>query len=310
MHLLTIARQANLGDSLKARIEQAKNHLEIGCGYRRSIDDSVNLNVEQNRFHQSTYLIGLFSLVEALVYDLGLQYLICFPGHLSSKNITIDLLGKTGSVGKTVEELANRELNGKNYARFDVFVQYVVSLLNKKANLDFELLSDVCEIKATRDVYVHAGGRVNSIYLLKSRDRARCNQIGNDLPLGSEYMVKIEALLQDFIVELENVIPKRLLTCGRATTFKAMWEATCLAKLVPFDDGWAMEGEDMVRPKEKVMEWLWSDSEKALLNFFISIYNENYPGRDNDMMTAVRRWSPDTDEGKVMMSWFDSPFWF
>ena len=310
MHLLTISRQAHFGDALKTRFEQARSQLEIGHSYCLAVSGVKLLNADQRKFHQATYLTGLVSLMESLVYDLGFEYLMCYPGRLTGKNIKLDLLSKAGSVGKIVEELVLKELNELSYNRFGLFVEDVVNLFNKNVEVDRNLLAELSEVKATRDVYVHAGGKINSIYLSKAGDKARSRVVGNELNLGEDYIRNIEVIFDQFISELEKIVPQKFFESGRATTFKAMWEATCLAKIVPFDKGWFLEGRDMVRPKDEVVEWRWSDSERPLLNFFLGIYSEDYPGRNNDVMTALRCWSPETDEGKVMMSWFDNPFWF
>jgi len=310
MNLLTLARRADFGRSLSSRLGDARARLTAGVSFRELVGRSVVLDRTQNEFHESIYLTGIVSIAEALVTDLGNEFLVRYPGHIKTKDIPLDLLITLGSVGAVVESFAARTINEWAYGRFPELVNKVATLYDKNSSLDPDLLDDMSEIKATRDLFVHGAGVVNKIYLEKAGQKARAGRLGEKIGLGIAYLKHAEATISRLASDLEMTIPLKFKSMGKAAAFQSMWEATKLATFVPYDIGWVTEGADMIRPNNEGLEWTWSSSEKMLLDFFLGIYSEEYPSRKYDVLSALRRWPPTTDEGKVIMSWFDSPFWF
>ncbi|MBH0179671.1 MAG: hypothetical protein HP491_17870 [Nitrospira sp.] len=310
MNLLTITRRADFGDSLNSLFSNARARLRSGASYFKMVESSLTLDKMQREFHESTYLTGLVSIAEALLTDMATEFLVRYPGHIKDKNLPLDALATLGSVGAVVESLAAKTINDWSYGRFSELARQVILLYDKKASLDSAILDDVSELKATRDLFVHGGGEVNNIYLSKAGIKARSGRLGSRLELGSKYLAHADMTIGQFVAGLETMVPDDMKRMGKASTFRAMWEATVLSEFVSFDTGWVTENENMVRPNDQGLKWGWSGSEKMLLDFFLGIYNEEYPSREHDAMSALRRWSPTTNEGKVIMSWFDSPFWF
>jgi hypothetical protein len=310
MNLLTIARRADFGDSLNSLFSNARARLRSGASYFKTVEASLTLDKMQREFHESTYLAGLVSIAEALLTDMANEFLVRYPGHIRDKNLPLDALATLGSVGAVVESLSAKTINDWSYGRFSEFVKQVILLYDKKGSLDSALLYHVSELKATRDLFVHGAGEVNKVYLSKAGDKARSRRLGSKLELGIKYLAHADTIISKFVAELETMVPDDMKRMGKASAFRSMWEATVLSKFVPFDKGWITESENMVRPNDEGLSWDWSGSEKMLLDFFLGIYNEEYPSREHDVMSAIRRWPPTTNEGKVIMSWFDSPFWF
>lgn len=311
MNLLTLARRANLGYSLQTRFKEARTRLQSGKAYSKSVRTSAKLTPVQVDFHEFTYLTGLVSLAEALLADIGSDFLSRFPGHLKDKTIPFNTLSEVGSVGAVIDSLVAKTINDWSYDRFTTFANQIVKLYDKKSSLDSQLLEHMAEIKATRDLYIHASGRINRIYLNKAGAKSREDQIGEKLELGSAYLSHVENTIAKFIDELGGCIPEKLKRMGKASAFREMWNATALSNCVPFETGWKIVNDNMVRPNEKVFAWAWSGSEKMLLDFFLGIYGgDKCPGREHDLMSALSRWPPATDEGQVISSWFDAPFWF
>ena len=120
----------------------------------------------------------------------------------------------------------------------------------------------------------------------------------------------MEQALGRFIDELEKSIPDGIKTLGKASAFRVMWDATSLAKRVPFDEGWVVENDDMVRPREEGLSVEWRHTEQMLLEFFRAVSDEFYGGGQFNVAAALWRFSPASNEGKVIASWISSPFWF
>ncbi|MEM4986267.1 hypothetical protein V8G57_02590 [Collimonas sp. H4R21] len=310
MNLLTVARTSGFGQSIREHFSKVKKQLDDGSSYFSAVNKSVELSASQQLFHEATYLIGLMSIAEALLFDLAQEYLLQNPGHIKDKGLSLDMLAKSGSPAGVIAIMAEKTVIEWSYGRFQDFVKQVVTLYAGDKTINSGPLNQLLEIKATRDLYVHASGLVNELYISKAGPNIRGDRIGDQIPLGKSYLRKAEKAIKEFVVEMEVLILPKLRGVGRATALRRMWDATALAKRVPFEKGWHVLSEEMVMPNDEGLSWRWSGSEKMLVDFFLGIYNQDYPTRTHDLMSALRRWPPSTDEGKVMLSWIDNPFWF
>src|SRR5271169_2365588 len=71
--------------------------------------------------------------------------------------------------------------------------------------------------------------------------------------------------------------------------------ATCRAVLIG--------GGHIVRPTTKAIEWLWSHSEKALLDFLVGIYCPTHPALKTSAAELLGKFPPSTTEGQIIISW-------
>jgi hypothetical protein len=219
------------------------------------------------------------------------------------------LLNETGSVAGAIEALAEKTVHAWSYGRFADYVQRAIDLLAAETSLDPALMNEIAEMSATRDTYVHANGIANREYLANAGALARTG-LGRKLEMGQSYLSQAEQALGRFIDEVEESIPERIKALGKASAFREMWDATSLAKTVPFDEGWLVESEDMVRSKKAGLAAEWAHTEQMLRDFFLAISNESSEGQPYDVSSALWRFSPASNEGKVIASWISSPFWF
>lgn len=311
MQLLTVARRATLGSGISERLNRGRNNLEVGATYFEKTTGLEYLSDDEIEFHCAACLSGVFGVIESLITDIAIDYLTCFPGHLSNKSISLEELSDSTSITEAIRKQAEASVNKWSYKRFSEFLVQVANILNKKWNFDEELLSHVQEIKATRDIYTHNGGIANQLYFEKAGEKVRSPDYNNKLGMDVAYVKEALIVLEAFLDEFDRSIPEKIKNQKKVQAFQEMWNATRLAKLVPFNEGWHIElKDDMVRPIDEALDRYWSHSEKPLMDFFLGIYASHYPMREKDVFEAMRRWPPSTNEGKVMVSWMDCPFWF
>lgn len=307
MNQLSAARRARLGEELVRRHEELKGELCTADSYLISVNAGTQLGPDERHFHFASFLMGLTALLEAYLADVSTEILIAFPGHIRDKQLTLDTVVNCGSILLVIEEAAVRTVRDTAYRRFPETVATMLGWFDKSAALDPKLLSLVNEVKCTRDAYTHGSGVATHLYIDKAGTEARAKQ-GEPLPLGESYVSSALTVVSQLIDDFYAQGPDRYAHYGKAKALEEMWNATCLSRLVPFSKAWRVEGQDMVRPSDP--EWLWSSSEQALYDFFLGIYNARYPTRKVDAFEALRCWSPRTPEGRVILSWMESPFWF
>jgi hypothetical protein len=308
MQLLTVARRAGLGKFLTKSMYEAISKLSAAKAYDTAVRQA-NLGNAEMQFHDSILLMGICSILESFLTDVSVEFLICFPGRLESKQFQLDSLVKRGSVSGLLREAAEKEINNVSYRVFPEMFDYMHSLFSPKIQIDKRLVEEANEMKCTRDVYVHGNGKCNAVYLRKVGTLARA-KIDDILPLGKDYLNSVIDKATSLITEFFNSGPSQFLTYGKTRAFREMWDATHLKSVMEFDAAWTVEGDDMVRPKEKAFQWAWSHSEKALLDFFLGVFSTTHPERSTDTIVALKKFPPATEEGQVILSWMDAPFWF
>ena len=311
MNLITIARRANLGSGIEKRLKHGFSNLKVGQVYFSKVINTSNLTKEELDFHCSVSLSGMFSVVESVIKDIAVDYLTCFPGHLKQKNISLEKLSEYFSITDAIRKQAEATVNGWAYERFAIYISNVVSLLNKQKDIEKDIIEKTQEFKATRDIYMHNGGFPNAVYFSKAGKLARQTESNKKLEINVEYINTAFTTLTSLLENFDSVIPQNIKNYKKARAFQDMWAATVLEKLLPFNEAWFIEENgSMVRPNNEALKRYWSHSEKRLLDFFLGVFSTDYPLREYNIHESIDRWPPSTNEGKIMVSWLDCPFWF
>ena len=311
MNLLTIASRSNLGSVISASLDGARSQLDEAINFLNLVESSLDLSGEQQSYVLSSSLMGALGFFEAALSDVAKKYLVAYPGRLAEKTTSLEELSRTGSIVGIVEEKAEQHINKLAYKMFTEYSEAIVALFTQKESILEDTVNVVTEIKATRDVYAHGGGYVNSTYLKKVERKARSTSVGQKLPLTYDYVRDSIDQLKTYIDEFKTLIPEKVLSHGRTATLREMWESTIMGERMPFEEAWTVEDENMVRPQDKNQEsFSWSHSEVMLLDFFLGVYRPDYHRRENNLETTLARWLSQSNEHKIMRSWVETPFRF
>jgi hypothetical protein len=311
MHIVTIGRRAGLATEIARRYAQLGKQLDAARSYYDAVSSKAVFGKPESRFHHSVCLIGLLAAFEAYLADSLTEFFVCFPGRLPIKQFDLSSLCVMGSTVNLIEATAERAAADLTYKTFPEMFGEALAVFSKKAKVDPARVACVNEIKCTRDLFVHANGEVNSLYLRKAGALARERRIGQPVPIDAAYLelafAEVRALAADFF----NGGPSQFGSHGKAKAFQEMWEATALSSLVAFSDAWWVENGEMVRPRDN-FSWGWSISEKLLFDFFLRVYNTRHPDIDatRDVTDVLGRWPPPSPAGRVILSWLESPFGF
>lgn len=110
MHLLTIASRAELGSTIAERRHAIVQQLGSARGFLVKVQGLKELTTEQNRFAQSTFILGLMSQVEAYLADMAVEILVAFPGKIPQKDVNLASLAKWASITNALRETAERRV--------------------------------------------------------------------------------------------------------------------------------------------------------------------------------------------------------
>ena len=173
MQLLTVARRAGLGDRIQRRRQSLLNQLSTSRSYLNAVGAQVRLSGLELIFHRSTFITGLVGIAEAYITDSTVEFLVCFPSHLSSKTFDLKALVTARSALHIIRGIAERVVNELAYQSFPDMVSDCLNFFATGSVIDRSLLEAVNEVKCARDLFVHNSGRVNSTYRRKVGNLAR-----------------------------------------------------------------------------------------------------------------------------------------
>jgi len=306
--MMTFGRQAKLGRFLIKKRDDVIASINNGKSYFKATASSA-LTAEQAQFHRLAYLGASYSLFESYLLDIAEEFLHCFPEKMKNSDMKLHDALKGSNV--LISEMVEKQTGQLGYKSFTNITEVVAGYFNNKPFTD-PSLEIVQEFKATRDIYLHNAGRWNAIYAAKAGPRARGEPFRGPLPLDDAYLdAGVDALIA-FVKAFHDHGPRQWERFNKTKAFTDMWQKSALDRLVSFNAGWeVVKGEDdLVRPKDAVLDWGWSGSEKYLLDFFLTIYSTDHPRKTSELRQALERWPAETPSGQIILSWLASPFYF
>lgn len=305
--MMTFGRQAGLGSYLDEKKQLTLEGLRIGKSYLTK-SSSLKLPEDEFSFHKQAYVMGAYSRFEGYFLDVAAEMLVCFPKKL--KNSDMKLHDFIDQQTDFLSAIVDKQTDSMGYKRFDDILETVMSYFSRKP-LSSPAQPIVQEFKATRDIYVHNGGRWNTIYFQKAGANARPEPQSHILPLDDVYLQNATDALINLVVDFDAAGPQQYKRYNRSHAFREMWEAAALERIIPFEQAWAPDLKgDVVRPKDYALDWGWSSSEKYLYDFFLSIFSKDHPKITSTLQQAIERWPIQTPSGQMIKSWLDAPFSF
>lgn len=102
-----------------------------------------------------------------------------------------------------IDELIWKKLNGKMYKNPAEYLKYLSQIVEVK--IPIEALGAFLEVKATRDIVVHANGFANETYVAKAGPLARA-QAGHLLPVSDEYFNAAVSHMKSLIGQIHDAV--------------------------------------------------------------------------------------------------------
>jgi hypothetical protein len=267
---------------------------------------TLSLKVDLVELLQSARLSGLVTAVETLLNDTLIDVLVAYPPKLGKKQVLIQELNEAASYLVTIKRVARKTVNDLSYGTIKDYLDEWQKQVTRLSAISEDQIMTFAEIKATRDLYVHSSGKTNEIYERKAGSKARETNNRGKLPLDEGYMSVATQLAEDFVNAISIEIASKYSHCTKEAVFREMWDATCCGELVAFDKKWEITRRPYHR---KDFRWGWSSSEKALFDIFLRIFHRTSSDISTDIEYALYRWPADTDEGVVIRSWIEHPFY-
>lgn len=139
----------------------------------------------------------LVAVFEAYFFDLLALWLTAHPGILYRKQVDLETVLRAADAGEVLRLVVERELNEVTYRRVADWFEYLRKLVSAPGPTADEVAA-LAEIKASRDILVHAQGVVNAVYVAKAGANARY-AAGDVLELPEPYFRASSDLLEKLV---------------------------------------------------------------------------------------------------------------
>lgn len=151
-----------------------------------SVDEQTLMRLSrdylENHLRPSTFL-HFVSVFESFVFDLLRLWLSAYPASLAEKELRFRTVLNAPNLAAVTLVVVDRELNELKYERVADWFAY----LERRAKLGCPTAADIdnlTEIKASRDILLHANAVANAIYVAKAGSRAVSRRRTADHPRG------------------------------------------------------------------------------------------------------------------------------
>jgi hypothetical protein len=147
-----------------------------------------------------------FANFKSYIFDVFRVILSHYPAFLpSDKKITVRDIRAAEDYPTLIAAISEDEVSRVGRESINGWFEY----LNKLVKIDYPTKKDIQrlgEIKATRNILVHNGGRVNQQYIVQSGSFCRSTEIGSFIPMTLQYVD--DSVI--FITELTSTIDAKL----------------------------------------------------------------------------------------------------
>ncbi|MCA9000245.1 MAG: hypothetical protein KDA80_24820 [Planctomycetaceae bacterium] len=154
------------------------------------------------------------AIFERFVFEFLTAWLTEYPRSLAGQQLKFQTVLDAADKSEVMAFVVEREVTGLAYKKVSDWFQYLEKLVNLGCPSE-ELIRQIVEIKASRDVLVHNSGIVNAIYVSKSGELARF-VAGDKLELPESYHRQSWELIKQLVTEVANSAIEKL-NSGRSS---------------------------------------------------------------------------------------------
>lgn len=253
-------------------------------------------------FVRSQLFISLVAELEDLLAELARMVLLAFPLKAKKKSIpaTAASLLEANLYGDVLNKIIASELHDLFYEGPAKIRQRIEEIISAH-----DILSPVwpkyMEMRARRDIGLHAGWKSNQVYRDKAREHS-APETTKWLHPDDNYFQQACSLGAEMCDALRSHCEVKFEICTPKMVFKEMWIKSPLNRVMSYEDAWGTGS--MPLPKTEMLEWGWSGSERLLVDFFKYIY---YGTGSYNVGDIFERWPG--SRSQVVRAWLERPFY-
>ncbi len=159
----------------------------------------------QNEFLLSLVHQQQLAIFEQQLFDVLELLLLDQPMRMSSrKQVAYSVITAAQTREEILMELVNLELSELKYRSVSDWFVYLEKLVSE-CKVAQDKISIIAEAKATRDLIVHNGGKIDRTYLCKTGDRAR-GKLGDTVSVAGRYTLDTWQVLVSVLIAMVDIL--------------------------------------------------------------------------------------------------------
>ena len=268
-------------------------------------------DVEQKKFFHNSIIQNIETIISAYITDMLKEFSLTDIGCLDEKKVNVVEVIKKRNLSEYITYEVEKFVKEFSYKSFSEQIEYF-----RKFKIEFadnQLIDDISEMIATRNILVHNKGIVNDQYLKQSKDLFRSEK-GTTIPIDSDYVQKSLKNCKFLIEQFYKKIPSNYKNFGKPNVFKIMWESSVLEQTLPFSEAFTITKSNSILYNDIILdrykENAFSHSEMNLITFFFHIFGKTtvQPYAYIDFQGLLYHFAEDSNELKMVSAWLENPF--
>ncbi|MEZ4308715.1 MAG: hypothetical protein R3F14_11795 [Polyangiaceae bacterium] len=253
-------------------------------------------------FVRAQLFVSLMAELEDMFGEVIRRLLLAFPGKITQKTVTVSDLLDAHAIGETVAQVTEVELSSLFYGGPQKLRERLEDVVSGPKLLE-SVWPDYVEMRARRDIGLHAGWKLNRLYLDKAGEKAAPERTKFLFP-EQGYFESACVLATEVCDTLDAHCAAKFANCTPRHVLRELWNQSPLSRVMKYEAAWI--DDETPCPSERALSWVWSGTEQLIYDFFLHIYN----GDRNKFNAAqiFERW-PGTGSS-VVRSWLERPFYF
>lgn len=303
---MKIIAKVYLRDTINKCLKTNKTNIEHSRDYLSISNDLIPS--EFASIHCSTFLLGITSYVDDIIRTLLNEIFICYPEKLGKTSFTASDIIEYDDINlyDILGDMAKKRINEILYKNVSEQLKYLEKEV-LESELRPELVDNIIEIKATRNLIAHGEKKYTKAYDIQTGGKNR-NRIGEDISVSYDYLNECVSSVECFISEIETKVKKAYLI-DKKDVLRELWEKSRLGKIMNYETAWDYHNEKIPRPSEAMRNFTWSHSETQVKELFLCIYG-GVRNSDLDIKYYFERWPTHTFEGEMLLCWLQRQFYF
>jgi len=218
------------------------------------------------------------SAIEVGLADSLSYYLRHFPEKIPRDLVRGSLVAFPDDVIDILERSSLRYTVKLSYESFPRFFDRYQKILSIDLASDIaELISTVQEVKASRNLLLHNGLKINEFYLEQAGKKRRASSTGGRVEIDDRYVTNSVSALSDFADIVAVTVSDKYAGYTKISAHHNLWSYLFDSPVMPYKEYWKVdeEADKVVAMKKGQYEGELSSTELLFLGFWRAHFNGN-----------------------------------
>jgi hypothetical protein len=222
-------------------------------------------------------LVMAVAAVEVALSDSLKYYLENFPAKLSEEQLRKAAEALPTNMAEQIESSAMKRVVTLSYKSFPEFLEEYEKLISVNISGSAgEIVAEMQEIKATRNLLLHNGLKMNELYREQAGSNKRqASGLAGRLIVNHSYVVSAIAVASRLVDSVVATLLKKYGAYTKVAAHRRLWDYLFASPIMPYDDFWVVDeaADKIVALKTGTHESSLSSTELLFLGLWRAHFN-------------------------------------